>query len=299
MIDQPKNPANSANQTIGLIAIMVMVVLFGASPTTARLAFDGGSGPITLQVLRFGFAIVGIGAYLAFAGPAGRYIDMSRIKWLLTLSVLTGVSSICYMSAVKYIPVGLSSLVFFSFPILVAVSSHFLGLELLTRRRCLALAIAFSGLVFVLGGDYGTDYTAEYLFGIGLAFSAGLCVATNMLIFHRLSGYVAPTVIAFVSCTVSLVMFTSGVLLIEGWRPPETDLGWGGAIGNGLTYSVGLVCLYTGLRHLGPVKVSTISNLEPLISVGFAFVLLGEVLAPAQLAGALLVFAGISLIRKA
>ncbi|HZP76888.1 MAG TPA: DMT family transporter [Pseudolabrys sp.] len=51
-------------------------------------------------------------------------------------------------------------------------------------------------------------------------------------------------------------------------------------------------------RVLGPVIAGTLGNLAPLFAVGLAFVLLGEPLRPAQLAGLVVVVAGVAVLSS-
>jgi drug/metabolite transporter (DMT)-like permease len=63
-----------------------------------------------------------------------------------------------------------------------------------------------------------------------------------------------------------------------------------------LALAVGYVTLFIGLEIIGPVKTSMLMNVEPILTIILAAILLGERLASIQLIGAAFVILGIILI---
>jgi drug/metabolite transporter (DMT)-like permease len=54
--------------------------------------------------------------------------------------------------------------------------------------------------------------------------------------------------------------------------------------------TVGAISLFfAGLRRAGPTTASILATIEPVVTVGLAFLVFSETLAPVQLAGGLLV----------
>ena len=97
----------------------------------------------------------------------------------------------------------------------------------------------------------------------------------------------------------SAVVITSAAIvfiaamLVRGPHWPHTFVGWAAIAGIALLCTVVAITLYfAGLERIGPVRASTLSTIEPLCAVVFAAVLLGETLAPVQLAGGALILAG-------
>jgi drug/metabolite transporter (DMT)-like permease len=79
-----------------------------------------------------------------------------------------------------------------------------------------------------------------------------------------------------------------------GPRPDSVSLGAGIAV----VSTVGAVALFfAGLRRLGPSTASILSTLEPAVTVALAFVVFGESLGPAQLAGGALVLIAVLAVR--
>ena len=82
-------------------------------------------------------------------------------------------------------------------------------------------------------------------------------------------------------------------MLVRGPHWPQTTGGWLAIVGIALLCTVVAITLYfAGLERIGPVRASTLSTIEPLCAVVLAAILLGETLAPVQLAGGALILAG-------
>lgn len=65
-----------------------------------------------------------------------------------------------------------------------------------------------------------------------------------------------------------------------------------------LTATVGAITLlFAGLRRVGPTAASILSTLEPVVTVVLAFVVFGDSLGPAQLAGGALVLLAVLAMR--
>jgi drug/metabolite transporter (DMT)-like permease len=57
--------------------------------------------------------------------------------------------------------------------------------------------------------------------------------------------------------------------------------------------------MYLALHAAGPIRASLIFNLEPVVAIAAAALILGERLAPLQIAGVALVIGALSLARLA
>ena len=288
--NNPPGAPKPAGDLVGYIFLGVTALFFGAAPTFAKLAFDGGIDALSLQVFRFTitFSVVLLMVLALRHSPR-----IKRRHWprLLMLALCTAVSSFCYMTAVRHVSVAVASLTFFTFPLIVGPLSHLLGLDRLSWRKLLAILVAFSGLCMVLGGDLDLDWT-----GVTLAFIAGSTVAASFVVSRPLTLELPSlTITAFatgIPCALYIVFgtVTSGLIV------PDTTSGAIGVLGNALCYAVGLVCLYGAIARLGALRTAILINAEPLISVGAAFVILGQAIGPLQMAGAAIVVFGIFLV---
>ena len=85
------------------------------------------------------------------------------------------------------------------------------------------------------------------------------------------------------------------VLLTGNWALPEVTWGWWPLAGGALCYAVAINLMFLGTRLAGAARSSMILNLEPVLTIAIAAVLLGERLVPLQLFGAALVIAAVAM----
>jgi drug/metabolite transporter (DMT)-like permease len=76
-----------------------------------------------------------------------------------------------------------------------------------------------------------------------------------------------------------------------GFHFPQVAVGWWGLATLCLLYGTGFTIMFTVLPRLGVVGNSAIMNIEPVFALILAWALLGQRIAPIQVAGGLLVVA--------
>src|SRR5262249_26468434 len=81
---------------------------------------------------------------------------------------------------------------------------------------------------------------------------------------------------------------------------PRSALGWAAILGSVLIATVlGTLTFFAGLARVGPTTASTLSTIEPAVTVALAALILSETIAPLQLlGGALILVAVVALARS-
>jgi drug/metabolite transporter (DMT)-like permease len=74
-----------------------------------------------------------------------------------------------------------------------------------------------------------------------------------------------------------------------GFHLPTAPAGWGGLATLTFLYGTAFTIMFTVLPRLGVVGNSAIMNVEPVFALVLAWLILGQAIAPVQVAGALLV----------
>ncbi len=274
----------------GFVFLAITALAFGSAPTFAKVAFDSGVNPISLQIFRFSITFFCILTATLVINQLQK-IRLEDLIRLLALALATAISSFCYMTAVDYVSVAVASLTFFTFPLIVGALSHFLGWDLLTPKRLSAMIVAFLGLCLVLGGDLSLDWK-----GVLMAFTAGTAVAISFIISKPLTQNLsALTITCWATGLPCLIYLVMGLILGE-LSTPGTAKGAAGVFGNSICYAIGLACLYASIARLGAIRTAIFINVEPLISVAAAFLILGQSIGSFQILGAFIVVGGILLI---
>lgn len=235
---------------------------------------------------------------------AGLRGNISGIVLLGTIGIAG--TSICYYNAVATLPVGVAMIVLYVSPVLVLAWLWFRHGERPAARTSFGAAVAIGGLVLVVAA-MGIDRPPS---PVGLAWAAGgaLCVATYFLTSDRMTASIHPVTLACAGLAVAAVAV--GAVALVGLLPAKigrdlVDLG-GVSVSPVIPLAV-VVCVstvyvyvagFTAVSVLGARVTSFVALVEPIAALGFAWALLGEVPRPLQVAGAVLVVAGVLVIRS-
>lgn len=268
--------------------------LFGFNTNFARLAFLSGADAPTVNAVRFGLTVL---ALLLFQGLRRARAPLTRRQRLgaFALGVLFFLCSFGYMGAIQFIPVSIAVLLLYSYPILVGLIARVSERETLGPARLAALLLAFVGVALALGIDATAlpDWR-----GIALAFLAAGAMSLFVTGSSRLLRGADPGAVNFHLMTTAAALFL--VALIAGgpasW--PKGEGGWlafGGAV---ITFALAQLALIAAIGRAGATLAAAIMNLEPLLTIALAVLLVGESLSPLQLAGAALVLIAIFLMGR-
>ncbi|MBK7701834.1 MAG: DMT family transporter [bacterium] len=275
----------------GFGLILLSALSFGAMPIFGRLAYRSGVDPVTLLLLRFSIATA-IMLPVMFA----RRLPWPRGRTLLGLIVMGAAGyvgqSICFFTALKHASAGLVSLLLYLYPALVAILSVVVLKERLTRRKALALGLALAGAVLTIGLS-GGGTPAGIALGVGAAVIYALYIIYGT---HLLKS--APPIPAAAVILAATAVY-AGLVSARGPQWPATAAGWGwiAAIA-AISTVVATVTFLAGLERIGPTSASTLSTVEPVISVSLAALVLGERLAPPGLIGGVMILGAVLLLAR-
>ncbi len=258
------------NRLFGILFIAISAASFGAMPIFAKYAYLDGVSPNTLLFLRFSIAACCMLIYIAvrrLVFPKGTLL----FALFLMGAIGYGGQSYTYFTALKYAPTGLVALLLYLYPALVVILSVFFLKHKLTIIEVLALFLALTGTVLVLGVK-----TSAQMLGIVLGIMAACIYSIYIIVGTRL---MKKAEIASASTIIMIAagLFFSILSFIEGFEFPKTSNGWMHALAISLISTVvAILCFFEGLKRIGPVSASMISTIEPVVTVVLAFIFLGE-----------------------
>ena len=199
-----------------------------------------------------------------------------------------------YMSSVLFIPVSLSALIFFTFPIIVLVHAT------LTERRApslatvAAFATAFAGLTLALG----PSFEILDLRGVGCALIAAVGACLVMITGSRAARRMDALTLTFYTQAFCLPVVVAVLLSVGNVALPTDVAGWTGLNIAAAGYIAGMCLLMVAVRRANPAPVSMINNLEPLVTLVAAALILGERMTDIQYAGGGLVLVAVVLATR-
>jgi drug/metabolite transporter (DMT)-like permease len=264
---------------------------FALGSTLIRFAYDAGAGTLAIVLVRTSFAALGLGLVLLASGIPIRLTR--REAWAAPLIgvLLAGYSGAMY-KGMEYMPVALTVLTFYTYPIFTFLFIWASGAERLTASRALAFPLAFSGLLLALdvsGADFSARGAAWALLG-SLGFAAVLILSGRLFPKRHETRPRSFVMLATAAAATALAALASGQVFL-----PQTMPGWGGLMGSSLCYLIGMTSILLAASAVGAARVAVVMNVEPLASLVLTFLILGEQLRWLQLVGAALVIAAIYL----
>lgn len=281
------------SRATGILLIVVSAVAFGATAIFARFAYAAGADTYTLLFLRFAIASV---VLLFIMGIRRAPLPPRAI--LVKLALLGGIlrvgQGLTYFIGLTLTTASLMSLLLYLYPSLVALlAAIFLGAHL-TTRSIGAILLALVGTTITIGP---TGHVSSL--GVIMGLSTAVIYAAYILLSSRVTAEAGAITSATVIGVAAAVVFGC-IAALHGVHLPRTIGGWLAILAIALISTVlGTLTFFAGMQRVGPTDASTLSTLEPAVTVGLAAAFLGERLAPAQLFGGVLILAAVLLLTRA
>jgi len=281
----------SSPRLLGVVLALTSATAFGVMPVLTKVVYADGAEPVGVLTVRFWLAalvLLGLARARGEVLPRGR-----RLNALLLLGGVGYVAqSLCYFFALERISAGLTTLLLYFYPAVVVMLSAVL---LRDRPRPLAVVcvlVATVGTALTIGPVQGGQVVGVLL-GLGSALAYSLYIVGN----SRVQG-VGPFATAATVMTACAVVYGA---LSAVTRPqlPSAASAWVALVGVALIGTVvAVTAFFAALALLGPSDTAVVSTVEPVVSVGVAALVLGEVLGPLQLAGGVLVLVAVGALAR-
>jgi drug/metabolite transporter (DMT)-like permease len=276
----------------GFIFVIVSAVSFGAMPIFARIAYRSGVDVTTLLFLRFTIAaplMAGLMAVKRAPVPRG-----APLGGLLLLGGLGYVGqAFCYFTALTFASASLVALLLYLYPAIVAAAAAVFLKEKLTLPKGAAIALALAGAVLTVGFG-GSGKPAGIVFAVCGALIYSAYIITGARIMKKTSALPSSAVvIASAALVYAIIAWARGPV----W--PGTAAGWVAVACVAVVSTViAIGGFFAGMERIGPTSASTLSTVEPAVTVCLAASFLGEKIAPLTIAGGVLILAAVVVLAR-
>ena len=273
------------------VAIIVSIVAVSTASIIIRIS---AAAPLAIAAYRMIFASLLLLPFFLHGGGVERLRASGRRGFitLMAVGVVLAVHFASWISSLSLTSVASSVIFVHADPIFVAVVSHFVLRERVTRRRLLGILIAFAGAIVIAVGDLSLGETN--LYGDILALIGALMLGVYILSGRRirqsldLVSYVTP-VYGASAAALAVGCVLTGTPLAP--YPPREYL---------LFLAIAVVPMIFGhtvynwaLRYVEAPVVSISLLGEPVGATLLAFLILGEAPTPGVLVGGLVTLLGI------
>jgi len=278
----------------GIALCVASALSFAVLPFLGNAAYDAGVGLPELLLIRFVVAGVALSLIVGVRRPA-------RPPWRLVAVALAlgavgyATQSGLYFAALPYNGPSLTTLLLYTFPVVVFVVALARGREHATPTRLIALLLALGGVAAVL---LGTGSGQLHPVGVALGLATALAYAAYILIGEALDPSFDRVLLGALVCTGAAVTYTVVNLASGGPTLDFRPIGWlwAGTLGLVAT-AFALTVFFAGMRLVGAATASIVSCAEPVATVLIGVSLFGDRLGPVALIGALGVVTAVILLQ--
>jgi drug/metabolite transporter (DMT)-like permease len=205
-----------------------------------------------------------------------------------------GCSGFYFLSSL-YIGTGLAMVIFFSYPIMIAVGSW------LIHRHKLNAGIVFTLITMTIGLFLIHNSSSEEVNVLGITFGVlnALCYAFYVMGSKQLSTVnIDSNVFTIMVCLGSSFIFLILALITSTFVIPTTLKNWEYILAVGiLATAIPIQLMLEGLKYISSLRASIISVLEPLVTVVLGVILLNESISDLQMLGSCLILGSTLLVQ--
>lgn len=282
-------------KSLGVLCAFASAFIFGFTPVLGKLSYAGGSNGVTLTFLR---ALIALPVLYLLIRANGQTLRLSReqARHILLIGILgPAATTLLLYSSYEYLPVGISTVLHFMYPVLVSLAEMLFFHEKATPAKLTALGLCTAGVVFFL------ESGSVRPLGIVLALLSGVTYTYYMLGVERSSlRSLHHFKLSFYFCLIGLLV--SGVFgaCTKTLRFQLSAEAWLFSALVSLFVSVGAITFFQlAITRIGAAPTAILSTLEPICSVLMGLLFLHESLSPAKLAGCGLILAGVVIATRA
>ena len=289
-------PSSRALTGTAFATLLLIAFMMGANHVAARLAFEHGVDVPTAVAFRSGVTALVVALLLRVYRVPVRLTARHR-KALPAMGLLVGVQSLCLYSAVARLPVALALLALNTYPLWTALWARLVYGHRPHRNMVRAMPVMLLGLALaldVLGAASGLGAAGHWSrIGAGVAFAltAAATFGLALVLTQHEAGDLDGRLRTFSTMGIVAVLALTGVAYQGGLHQPNAAPGRWGLLGLTALYGTAFTIMFTVLPRLGVVGNSAIMNIEPIFALVLAWAVLGQAIAPVQVAGGLLVVA--------
>lgn len=294
---------SGASQTRAYLALLAIVALWGSFPATTKLAL-ADFPPFFLAAVRCTVAAVFLLVLLA-RSPSDtiRGLGPDAITTFLILGTagIWGSMQFTYL-AIYYTTAGNAVILQAATPITIALIARLYLGERLRRAQWLGVAASALGVLLVITrGQLGGLQTADLHAGDFITL-ASLCSWAVYTVYGKrvLASYSPLLATTAAYCLGTLLILPTAVLTASLFPTPRLGslTAWAVVFFQGLLGAVAHIWWYEAVRVVGPSQAAIFTNLQPIVGIVLAPLLLGERITIWQVAGTFLVLAGVALTTR-
>ncbi len=270
----------------GTLLAVASGLLYGLLGYFGMKILNSGLSVYNLSFWRFVIASLFM-ACVFFAGRAKGISLRQHLEAMLVGSIFYTIPGVLFFIASKLIGTGQAMVIFFVYPAFVMVINWLVNKQPIKRSYCWSFLVILVGLVLLVDlSELSFD-----LMGISLSLLSALSYAIYLFLSKKATiPAINSTFMVSLGC--AAMAFCLGLIDNSLTLPTET-MQWVNILGIGIVCSaVPILLLLEAMKHIPSDKASLLSVLEPVFTVIFGVILLGEVMNLNNVIGIILILVG-------
>jgi drug/metabolite transporter (DMT)-like permease len=281
------------------LLLLLMTVVWGSNFTAIKYSLEDLL-PLSFNALRFTIASLAM-LVVALVSRDTFKLAPGDGRRLFALGLLGNTFyQTLFITGMAHTRAGNGALILATTPLFTAVLGRIRNHEYFTPHGVGGLLLAFAGIVMIITSGHGGFSLRETILGDSLLLATTLCWAVYTVgskgLIHKY-GSMKATIVMMTSGTPLLLLVCAPSLLRQDWSRVR-PIAWAGLIYSGLfAIALAYIIWNHGVRRIGSTRTAIYSNITPIVAILVAWLALGEAPTAGQVAGAIVIFIGIYLVR--
>ena len=260
------------------VTLVAMALIWGVNIPVVKMGTQM-MAPLAYNGVRVAIAAASLLVIGALGGRS--WPSRAQVLTLLGLGVLgNGLYQVFFIEGIARTRAGSAALVLAATPAFVALIGRLRGVERISSRGMLGIALSVAGIGLVVYGGAARAEGQGTLVGNLLVLAGTMCWALFTVLLkphtHEVNG-VQLTALTLAGGAIPLLVVASPAIAATDW--PSVPAGaWAAITFSGLGALVIAYLFYNrGVRLIGPTRTAMYGNLQPIIALLVAWLTLGEI----------------------
>jgi len=305
LVEPPLGVARDAHRrpALGYVIYFGAACFFALNGTVAKYLLLSGIPAERLSQFRVTASLLVLFLIVLVTNRKALRLKRSEIGTILAYGIAgVAMTQWLYFVSIARIPIGVSLVIEFTAPFMVALYMRFGRQQRQPRAVWLALAVALIGLAMVVQVWEGMVLDG---IGVGAALLAAVALALYYIIGEKAVAQRDPVSLTMWGFAAAALFWAIAApwwsfpwsnfegTIVVGDAGPEFNTwlmaGWMVVMGTVVPFTMAV----WSMKHITAAQASTVGMIEPVIATVIAFVLLGEKLVAVQLIGGAIVLGGV------
>ena len=286
------NNQKTPSRISGIFSAFLSPTFLGFMPIVAKIAYSYGVDVNTVAALRTVMAAAVLWVIALVVDRNYIFSSKPAILGSLFAGAINGVGSLFFYSSLTRIDASMGQLINITYLVYVTLLFRMAGYHI-SKLTVFRTVLAIFAIYVITSGALGEP---DWI-GVSFMAIAALSYAIQIVFSQRIMQDVPAMTMTLYALTGMSTVVAIAWLIVAPEISHIPLAGWGSVIAIGVMTALARLTLFLGVKNLGGMQTSLIGVAEVLVSIFFAYWLLGEVMTMTQWVGAAILTISILLVK--